>query len=97
MSWVGKKLKQIEHGISKVIPHQHARDRRQANRAAAEQISYYKEQKQVMHEEKARIDADKIAEKKMLAKKQVKSLRRAVRSPGFMEPASTGASEKLGD
>lgn len=89
-------FKKAERWVSRHIPHQHSADRRNANRAAAEQISYYKTQKDEMAKESKRIEDERASEKDKVARKQVKSLRHAFRAPGFMEEASADYGDKLG-
>ena len=96
MSKLSKWLKKAEKAISNVIPHQHSADRRQANEAVAEQISYYKTQKEEIAKESKRVDEDRAAEKSKIAQKQIRSARRAYRAPGFMDEASSGYSDTLG-
>ena len=96
MSKLSKWLKKAERAISNAIPHQHSADRRAANQAVAEQIDYYKTSKEEMAKESARVDEDRAANKDKIAKKQIKSARRAYRAPGFMDEASTGYNDTLG-
>lgn len=96
MSKLSKWLKGAERAISNAIPHQHSADRRAANQAVAEQIDFYQKQKADMAEEKARVEGERAAEKDKIAKKQIKSARRAYRAPGFLDEASEGYSNTLG-
>lgn len=96
MSKLSKWLKKAERAISNVIPHQHSADRRAANQAVAEQIDYYQKQKEEMAKESKRVEDERNAEKQKVSEKQIRSARRAYRSPGFMDEASSGYSDKLG-
>src|ERR1700753_1177165 len=88
VSKLSKWLKKAEKAISNVIPHQHSADRRAANQAVSEQISYYQQQKEEMAKESARVDEDRNTEKKKIAEKQIKSARRAYRAPGFLDESN---------
>lgn len=96
MSKLSKGLKTVERAISNAIPHQHSADRRAANQAAAEQIDFYRQQKDIMTKESKRIEDERTTEKNKIAAKQIKSARRAYRAPGFLDEASTGYSDTLG-
>jgi hypothetical protein len=96
MSKLSKWLKKAEKAISNVIPHQHSEDRRLANQAVTEQIDYYQKQKEEMAKESKRVDEDRAKEKTKIAEKQIRSARRAYRSPGFMDEASSGYGDTLG-
>lgn len=96
MSKLSKWLKSAERAVSNVIPHQHSADRRSANQAVAEQIDFYKQQKEAISEEAKRVSDERSEEKRRVAEKQIKSLRRGFRSPGFMDEASTGLTDTLG-
>lgn len=96
MSKLSKWLKKAEKAISNAIPHQHSADRRAANKAVAEQISYYQQAKEEMANESKRVEEDRTAEKKKIAEKQIRSARRAYRAPGFMDEANAGLSDTLG-
>lgn len=96
MSKLSKWLKNAERAISNAIPHQHSADRRAANQAVAEQIDYYKTQKEEIAKESKRVEDERNMEKQRIAQKQIKSARRAYRAPGFMDEASSGYSDTLG-
>lgn len=96
MSKLSKWLKKAERAISNVIPHQHSADRRAANQAVAEQIDFYKTQKEEIAKESKIVEEDRAAEKNKVAKKQIRSARHAYRAPGFMDEASSGYSDTLG-
>jgi hypothetical protein len=96
MSNLSKWLKKAEKAISNAIPHQHSADRRAANQAVAEQIDYYQKQKDEMAKESKRVEDERATEKAKIDKKQIKSMRRAYRAPGFMEEANSGISDTLG-
>lgn len=96
MSKLSKWLNKAESAISNVIPHQHSADRRAANQAVAEQIDYYQKQKEEIAKESKRVEEDRAQEKTKIAEKQIRSARRAYRSPGFMDEASSGYSDTLG-
>ena len=96
MSKLSKWLKKAEKAISNFIPHQHSADRRAANQAVAEQISFYQQQKAEMAAEATRVENDRNQEKEKIAKKQIRSARHAYRAPGFMDEASNGLSNTLG-
>jgi hypothetical protein len=96
MSKLSKWLKGAEKAISNAIPHQHSADRRAANQAVSEQISFYQQQKADMAEEKTRVEGERAAEKKKINQKQIKSMRRSYRAPGFLDEASDSMSESLG-
>lgn len=90
---IGRK---IEKAISNVIPHQHSADRRAANQAVADQIDFYKTQKEEMAKESKRVEDERNTEKSKIAQKQIRSARRAYRAPGFMDEASTDYNDTLG-
>ncbi len=96
MSVLSSGLKKAEKWVSNSIPHQHSAERRAANQAVAEQIDYYKQAKDQMAGEAARAEEERAAGKKKIAEKQIKSMQRAYRSPGFLEEASDGLGSKLG-
>jgi len=96
MSTLSKWLKKAEKFVSNIIPHQHSADRRAANAAAAEQIAFYKEQKDMMTKEATRLEGEREQEKRRIAQKQIRSMRRAYRAPGFMESAGSGLSDTMG-
>lgn len=96
MSKLSKWLKHAERAVSNVIPHQHSADRRAANEAVAEQIDYYKTQKDEIAKESARVDEDRSTQKNKIAEKQLRTARRAYRAPGFMDEASSGYGDTLG-
>ena len=97
MSKLSKWLRKAEKAVSKVIPHQHTKDRRDANRAVSEQVSFYQEQKAAMQKETARLEGERASERAKVGKKQIKSLRSAYRAPGFMEEAQSSYTDKLGE
>lgn len=94
--WFKKQGKSIEKHISNIIPHQHSADRRAANQAVAEQIDFYQKQKAELESESKRVEDERTQEKKKVADKNIKSMRRAYRAPGFMDEANPGMSETLG-
>ena len=96
MSKLSKWLKHAEKSVSNAIPHQHSADRRAANEAVAQQISYYKDAKDEMAKVAKETKDEKDALKNKVAKKQIKSARHAYRAPGFMDDASTEYSDTLG-
>ncbi len=96
MSKLSKWLKGAEKAVSNAIPHQHSADRRAANEAVSEQIEYYKTSKAEMAAEKERVEGERKTEKAKIAKKQIKSARRAYRAPGFMDEATSDYGETLG-
>lgn len=96
MGTLGKWLKKVEKKISNIIPHQHSADRRAANQAVAEQIDFYRTQKNTMTKESMRVEEDRNTEKTKISKKQIKSARHAYRAPGFMDEASSGYGDTLG-
>ena len=96
MSKLSKWLKSAEKAVSNVIPHQHAGDRRAANQAVAEQISYYHDVKEQLASETERTENERNLEKSKIAKKQIQSARRAYRAPGFLDEASSGYQDTLG-
>jgi len=95
MSKLSKFLHKAEKKISNAIPHQHSADRRAANEAAAQQIEYYKTAKDTMEKETQRVESEREAEKTKISQKQIRSARRAYRTPGFMEEAQGGYGETL--
>lgn len=96
MSKLSKWLRGAEKAISNVIPHEHSADRRAANQAVAEQIDFYQKQKEEMAAESKRVEEDRATEKKKIAAKQIKSMRRSYRAPGFMDEAQGGLTDTLG-
>lgn len=88
--------KSIEKGISNVIPHQHSADRRAANQAVAEQISFYQTSRDLLQNEAKRVDEERTQEKQKIGRKQIRSARNAYRAPGFLEDTSTGYKQTLG-
>lgn len=92
-SLISKSLKKIEEGISSVIPHQTAAERR----AKSDAVSSYYQQKEAAIAEQSRIGQQKDAEMRRIQEKQIRSMRRRYRSSGFMQPMSdSGLSDKLG-
>ena len=96
MGTLSKWLKKAERAISNIIPHQHSADRRAANEAVAQQISFYKQQKESMAGEAKRVEEDRTMEKSKIAKKQIRSARQAYRAPGFMDEVSSDYKNTLG-
>ena len=96
MSKLSKWAKKMERKISAAIPHEHSADRRAANQAAAEQIDYYQKAKEEMAAEATRVESERMTEKQKIAQKQIKSMRRAYRAPGFMDEASQEYTDTLG-
>jgi hypothetical protein len=96
MSWLSKTAKKAERWVSNSIPHQHSAERRAANQAVAEQIDYYQKAKEEIATESKRTEDERAADKKKIAEKQIKSMKRAYRSPGFLEEASGDMGNKLG-
>ena len=90
---IGKK---VEKAISKTIPHEHSAQKRAAMAATKEQLDFYKSQKEELHKESERVKEQRQQEQKRLHEKQIRSMRRSFRSPGFMEGPETGTKEKLG-
>ncbi len=95
MSKLSKWLKGAERAISKAIPHQHSEERRAANQAVSEQIDYYKQAKDEMAKESKRVEDERMGEKKKIAAKQIKSMRRSYRAPGFMDESSGAMTDTL--
>lgn len=92
-SILSKSLKAWEEGISRVIPHQTAAERR----AKADAVSTYYQQKEAAAAEQARIGEQKKHEQQRIQEKQIRSMRRRYRASGFMQPMSdSGFQEKLG-
>jgi len=96
MSKLSKWLKSAERAVSKAIPHEHSADRRAANQAVSEQIDYYQKAKEEMANETKRAEDERTTQKKKIAEKQIKSMRRSYRAPGFMDEATGGLSDTLG-
>lgn len=96
MSKLSKWLKHAERAISNVTPHQHSADRRAANQAVAEQIDFYKTQKDEIVKESVRVEEDRATQKNKIAAKQLRTAKRAYRAPGFMDEASSGYGDTLG-
>lgn len=94
--WAEKTGKKAERWVSERIPHQHSAERRAANQAVSEQIGFYQEQKSLMEKEATAVEQERQEQKRKIAQKQIKSLRSTYRSPGFMDEASTGLSDRLG-
>lgn len=96
MSKLSRWGRKVERSVSNIIPHQHSADRRAANQAAAEQIDFYQKQKAEMEAETKRTDEERKTEKDRIAQKQIKSMQRAYRAPGFMEEESNSLGNTLG-
>lgn len=94
--WFKKQGKSIEKHVSNIVPHQHSADRRAANEAVAAQIEFYKNQKEELAKESQRVEDERQTEKTKISEKQIRSARRAFRSPGFMEEESSGYGTTLG-
>lgn len=93
-SILSKSLKAWEEGISRVIPHQTAAERR----AKADAVSTYYQQKEAAMAEQQRIGAEKQAEQRRIQEKTIRAMRRQYRSSGFMQPMTdaSGMQTKLG-
>lgn len=63
----------------------HSSDRKREMQAVNEQINLYKQQQQQLHDENERVAKQKDAERVRLHEKQIRSLRRTFRTPGFLE------------
>lgn len=96
MSKVSKFLKKAERKISATIPHEHTAQRRATIAAAKEQLELYKTQKEELKKESERVSSERDQERKRLHEKQIRSMRRSFRSPGFMEGPETDTKDKLG-
>ena len=88
-------MSKLSRAISNAIPHQHSADRKAANQAVAEQIDFYKKQKEDIAAEKTRVEGERAAEKEKISRKQIKSARRAYRAPGFLDEANSDLGDKL--
>lgn len=64
--------------------------------AATEQLSFYKNQKDALQKEGARVSAERDTQRQRLHEKQIRSMRRTFRSPGFMEGPREGTSDTVG-
>ena len=97
MSWFKKIIKAPERFLSKVIPHQHAADRRAANALVAAQLEAYKNTKGLLEQEFGRLAEEKKIEKDKLAHRQMRALDFAFRAPSIMgdESVSGGTSSSL--
>lgn len=80
-------MSKLSKFIDENVTHSSARRNaeNQAMQAAAEQISFYQTQKDELHKENERITAAKEKERKSIAEKQIRALKRHYRAPGFME------------
>lgn len=96
MSKLSSGLKKAERWVSNAIPHQHSAERRAANQAVAEQIDYYKKAKEDIVTETKRAEDERAVGKKKIAEKQIKGMKRAYRSPGFLEEAAGDMGNTLG-
>jgi uncharacterized protein (DUF3084 family) len=96
MSKFSKALKKAERSISNLIPHQHSAQTRAEMAAAKEQLDFYKEQKEAIGKEQERVTQERDTERKKLHEKQIRSMRRSYRSPGFMEGPGDGTADTLG-
>ena len=71
--------------------------RKEASRLAEQGVNSYNNTKMEMQAEAARVEAEKNAERDRIQEKQIQSMRRAYRAPGFMEPeTNNGLATKLG-
>jgi len=96
MSVLSKALKKTERGISNLIPHQHSAQRRAEMAATTQQLDLYKSQKDSLAAENARVSSERDVERKKVHEKQIRSMRRSFRSPGFMEGPSSETAETTG-
>lgn len=96
MSSLNKWIKKAAQAVSNTIPHQHSADRRAANQAVTEQIDFYQKQREEMANESKRVEVERTAQRDKIQQKQIKSMRRAYRAPGFMDQASASLSDTLG-
>ena len=69
---------------------------RSARKAADAQADLFRTQKSALERQEADIAKQKAAEKKKIEAKQIRSLRRGHRAPGFLEAPTEGAKETLG-
>jgi len=84
MSKLSKALKKGERAVSSAIPHQHSAERRAALAAAAEQIEFYRSQRSAIEEEATRVKAESEEARRKVQEKQIRSMQRSYRAPGFM-------------
>lgn len=96
MSKVSKIWGKIEREISNIIPHEHSRDRRAANEMMREQMEFYKNQREQMEKQSQQIEAERSKERDRLQKKQIQSLRRNYRAPGFLDETDFSLSQTSG-
>lgn len=98
MSKLSQGYKSVENAISKVVPHTGQAEKRATMYAAREQMDYYHAQKEELHKQNDDISRQKQAEQVKINEKQIRSLRRNFRSPGFMDSGDAGnaVSNQLG-
>ncbi len=90
-------LKTIERSISKIIPHEHSAAKRAAMGAVKEQVDYYQQSKQEMMKQNAEVSNQKHLEQQKIQEKQIRSMRRNYRAPGFLgTDTNSGVSDTLG-
>jgi len=70
--------------------------RREAAAQAARQQAEFDRTKQSLLDEEAEITKQKDVEKKKIEAKQIRSLRRGFRAPGFLDAPTNEVSDKLG-
>lgn len=91
MTILNKIIKAPERALSKIIPHQHAADRRAANELAAQQIEVYKTSKAQLEAEEGRLKVEKENERVKANSKLIHNLQYGLRAPSIMgDMTSTG-------
>jgi len=73
-----------------------ADERRNAQRAMNDQLKAYRDQTELTRNEINRKQGEQIAEKRRIEEKQIRSLRRNYRAPGFLGQGQSDMSSKLG-
>jgi tryptophan 2,3-dioxygenase len=92
---LGKLGKSLERGLSNMIPHEHSAAKRAAMASAAEQMSFYQEQKAALRAQSESVAREKDLERQRLQAKQIRSMRRTMSAPGFMD-SGAGVDSKMG-
>ena len=91
-------LKNLERGISNLIPHQHSAERRATMNAANEQIQFYKSEKDRLINVASTNKAEKENKRRRINEKEIRSRKRAFKPQGFMNisPISQNVGDSLG-
>jgi hypothetical protein len=96
MSWLSQGLKNVERGISNIIPHQHSADRRATMEATKQQIDYYQQAKEELNKNRVEAEEEKKQARQKVNEKEIRARQRLYRRGGFLQEPSAAPKDTLG-